>query len=272
MGKLNTAILVDRETKTLKVFDQYEEEREDIVESEVAEAEDAVADETGNDSEAAADAFLESVVDNSETQTALPDELCPVPYAPWDEAAEHAKDDAKFIATLKEIGDEIDECKEEIAELTERLKEAKASLKLAEKKLLRTSKEGPQYRKKPEPPKPVAESRKPEADAVPASVASENPGSDAKSSGSTEPLPDPVNEEWRAIKTETLIQGIERFGKKKQEALIDLCPTLGDLVELQKKASLQHMQFHELLPKGIGQGIADELEERIAAKSWKKVE
>lgn len=252
MGILNTAALLDRETNGLKVFDQYEEDRSEVVESEevaeVVEAENATA----------ATEFLESVVDNSETQAALPDELCPVPEPEWDEVAEHAKDDAKFIATLKEIGDEIDECKDEIAELTERLKEAKAALKVAEKKLLRTSKEGPQYRKKPEPARSED------------SLYSDFTTSTA--SDSAKPLPDPAGEEWRAIKTETLIQGIERFGRKKQESLIELCPTLGDLVNLQQKASLQHAPFHELLPKGIGQGIADELEERIAAKSWKKVE
>lgn len=257
MLRINTAVLLRDQVCDSEGFESYVEEREEASIQEV-------------DSEAVTD-FVADVIDNSdEPETLEPEAVVEVtaelPAEPeWDEAAEHAKDDAAFIGKLRDIGNEIDEAKERIAILTAELKEAKAELKAAEKRLLRTSKEGPQYRKKPEP-KPTFDERQAIADGMSAMMDA------AVATSDPEPLPNPVDEEWRWIKTETLVQGIERFGAKKQESLIELCPTLGDLVELQKKASLACMPFHEMLPKGIGQGIADELEERIAAKSWKKVE
>ena len=255
MLRINTAVLLRDQVCDSESFESYVEEREEASVQEV-------------DSEAAAE-FVANVIDNSdEPETLEPEAEAVVEVASepeWDEAAEHAKDDAAFIGKLRDIGNEIDEAKERIALLAAELKEAKAELKVAEKKLLRVSKEGPQYRKKPEP-KPAVDERQAVADGMSAMMDA------AVATSDPDPLPDPADEAWRSIKTETLVQGIERFGAKKQEALIELCPTLGDLVELQKKASLACMPFHEMLPKGIGQGIADELEERIAAKSWKKVE
>lgn len=64
----------------------------------------------------------------------------------------------------------------------------------------------------------------------------------------------PISELWSTP--------IERFGKKKQDALLAACPTIGDFERLREQAGRSFKPLHEMLPDGIGQGVADELEER----------
>lgn len=69
---------------------------------------------------------------------------------------------------------------------------------------------------------------------------------------------------WRAVPlSELLREPIKGLGAKKQEALIDLCPTLGDLEDLRARVGREAAQFHELLPKGIGLETASTIEDRL---------
>jgi hypothetical protein len=68
------------------------------------------------------------------------------------------------------------------------------------------------------------------------------------------------------VSTESIIDqlgGIEGLGKKKREALLEECPTLGHLEDMRRDASLKGIPFCQILPKGIGESIADELESRM---------
>ena len=62
---------------------------------------------------------------------------------------------------------------------------------------------------------------------------------------------------------------IERFGPKKQEAMIDACPTIGDFERLREQAGRSFRPLHSLLPDKIGELVADELENRFV-DWWKK--
>lgn len=69
---------------------------------------------------------------------------------------------------------------------------------------------------------------------------------------------------WRAVPLSELFrEPIKGLGAKKQEAMIDLCPTLGDLEDLMSTVGKAAAQFHELLPKGIGLETASTIEERL---------
>jgi hypothetical protein len=251
MGKLNTKILVDESHSNLKVFDQYEEERQDIIESKIAEAESAVAEQMDQfltngiiyqESDEAGEVTSTAVPEPEYLVVAAVDEVLPE----WDEAAEHSKDDAKFMAELRETSEEVKQATELVDQLKAALKDAKAELAVASKRLQRLAATGPTYRTKPEP--------KQEPDPT---------TNDLPEMG--DPFEDEPEEstEWRSIKTDTLLEGIERLGAKKRESIIDACPTLGDLEDLRGEASKQFKQFKDLLPKGIGDGIASELEERM---------
>jgi hypothetical protein len=73
----------------------------------------------------------------------------------------------------------------------------------------------------------------------------------------------PTDNSWRVISTERVLEGIENLGTKKRELILSEFPTLGDLEDARNKSSLMHKPFKEVLPKGIGSAIADQLETRI---------
>lgn len=68
---------------------------------------------------------------------------------------------------------------------------------------------------------------------------------------------------WMLIETASILDGIKGMGGKKAEAIISLAPTLGDLEELRAKAGLAHKPYSSVLPKGIGENLADEIQERV---------
>lgn len=68
---------------------------------------------------------------------------------------------------------------------------------------------------------------------------------------------------WRELSLAPLLDGIKGLGKKKLEALLELCPTIGDWEELRAKAGVAHKPVSDVLPKGIGGSITDEIEERV---------
>lgn len=68
---------------------------------------------------------------------------------------------------------------------------------------------------------------------------------------------------WRELSLAPLLGGIKGLGHKKLDALLELCPTIGDWEELRAKAGVAHKPVSDVLPKGIGGSITDEIEERV---------
>ena len=122
------------------------------------------------------------------------------------------------------------------------LKDAKADEKAALKNLKNLLRRGPNYAK------PVSKIDEAIAQSEPSSIQVDDANADTT---------------WKQIPTSQIIDGIKGMGAKKAAAIIDSAPTLGDLEELRAAASLAHKQFKELLPKGVGSAMADEMEERI---------
>lgn len=57
------------------------------------------------------------------------------------------------------------------------------------------------------------------------------------------------------------LEKVEGLGKKKRDALIELCPTIGRFEALRVLASQEWLSLHAKLPKGFGERVADSLEE-----------
>lgn len=68
---------------------------------------------------------------------------------------------------------------------------------------------------------------------------------------------------WRELSLAPLLGGIKGLGNKKLDALLDLCPTIGQWEEMRAKAGVAHKPVSDVLPKGIGGSITDEIEERV---------
>lgn len=69
---------------------------------------------------------------------------------------------------------------------------------------------------------------------------------------------------WRARTTKDLLQGTKGLKGKKMTALCDAAPTVGDLEDLRAEASEACKPYHSVLPDGIGETVADRIEEAIA--------
>lgn len=75
------------------------------------------------------------------------------------------------------------------------------------------------------------------------------------------------DESWKAAPITVLrLAEIQGLGPSKRTRLIDAVPTMGALENIRAEASLKCLPFASLLPKGIGQATADEIEER--ALNW----
>lgn len=71
-------------------------------------------------------------------------------------------------------------------------------------------------------------------------------------------------EAWKQTPITVLrLAEIDGLGSQKRARLIDAVPTMGDLEAVRGEASLKCVPFASLLPKGIGQATADEIEERM---------
>lgn len=129
------------------------------------------------------------------------------------------------------------------SELENELKDIKADEKAALRNLRNLIKRGPNY---PQPKSKIDEA---------VATAGEPSAIDV----------DDVNADttWRELSLAPLLDGIKGLGKKKLEALLELCPTIGDWEELRAKASVAHKPVSDVLPKGIGGSITDEIEERV---------
>jgi len=74
---------------------------------------------------------------------------------------------------------------------------------------------------------------------------------------------EPTSTEWRSEPIGTLLHPpIAGMGAKKVELLEDTVPTLGDFEDLRAKVGRDADTLAKLLPKGFGQKMVDELEER----------
>lgn len=176
----------------------------------------------------------------------------PVVEIQWDEEAEKRKDEAAFFARLKELNEAIDNAESTLDEAKEEVKLSKATHNLAVASLQHFASKGVQYRKKPVPKAPqvqqVAQADKPQSDVA-------------------EAAPTGIPEtEWRAWETASILDGIEGLGTKKREAIVEHFPTFGKLMDARTESGKEHVPFHSLLPKGIGEAIATELINRMDAK------
>ena len=133
------------------------------------------------------------------------------------------------------------------AELEAELKDLKADEKTALKSLSNMIQRGPIY---PQPKSKIDEAVATGGEAPSAIVndQADNPNAD---------------ETWRDIPMAKLLEGIKGLGPKKAEAILDLTPTIVAWEELRAKAGKAFKQVSEVLPKGIGSNIADEIEERV---------
>lgn len=163
----------------------------------------------------------------------------PATQIEWDEETERKKDESAWMAALKNAKVMLQEAKEQLADAKENLKIAKSNEKLALSQLVRISTEGPKFRDKPTPVVAPVDSPV---------VSSENPTS---------------SDDWRSIQTSTLLEGIEGLGAKKREDLLDSFPTLGSLEDARAEASKEFVPFRSKLPRGIGEKIADAIEEAM---------
>lgn len=90
--------------------------------------------------------------------------------------------------------------------------------------------------------------------------------------GETRPTPEtsptpPADDDdtsWRSVPSEDLgLSKIKGFGKKKLSTFLEQCPTLGHIEDLRAEASKQFKPFAAMLTKGIGEGLASEIEEKL---------
>ena len=156
---------------------------------------------------------------------------------------------------LDDLKSEIVILSKKIEDLRQLTKDAKAEYKQCITDLMDGEKKGPELPKKPECITyerflELKEQAKDNPDAPPITLttASQSPNQD---------------EEWKAVATSTIFEGktIKGLGKKKIEAVCDVAPTLGELEELRNQASLKHLHFCKMLPKGIGEELADAIQD-----------
>jgi hypothetical protein len=167
--------------------------------------------------------------------------------APWDEATENRKDELAFFERLKELNIAIEHAKELFNLAKEDAKLAKDTLNVAVAQLQSFASKGVQYRKKP----------------VPKIAVADHP----KSGIGFQPVEPSIPEtEWRSWETATILDGIEGLGTKKRDLLIEHFPTFGKLMDAREEAGKEHVSFHSLLPKGIGETIGTEIINRMDAK------
>ena len=127
-----------------------------------------------------------------------------------------------------------------LEELKEEVKEVKASLDVAIKRLRQLSQAKHENR--------------------PLFPAVNQPGESAQEPNL--PPPEPTDE-WKSESIKVLITPpIAGMGNKKIEALIDEVPTLGDFEKLRSQVGRDADHLSKLLPKGFGEKLTDELEER----------
>lgn len=154
------------------------------------------------------------------------------------------------IGTLGKITDcseNIEECERRINELKEEIKVEKEMLKGEQHRLQKLARELREI--KAGHPLPVDPNAKKEEEKPSEPEAESDDGQ--------------TDDSWRDKPTGELLDGVNGFGAKKRDALIDVAPTAGDLEDLRGQASKAHKSFREVLPNGFGQKLADAIEDRL---------
>lgn len=79
-----------------------------------------------------------------------------------------------------------------------------------------------------------------------------------------QPETPPDDDSWRSVPSSTLdLKSIKGFGKKKQETFLDQCPTLGHIEDLRATASKECVPFSAVLERGLGEAIAQGIEDLL---------
>lgn len=157
---------------------------------------------------------------------------------------------------LDDLKSEIIILSKKIEDLRQLTKEAKAEYKQCLSDLMDGEKKGPELPKKPEC---ITYERFLELKEQ-ASKSGDGEGGEVKPLALYQPNQD---EEWKSVPTSRIFEGktIKGLGPKKIEAVCDVAPTIGELEELRNQASLKHLHFCKMLPKGIGEELADAIQD-----------
>ena len=150
-------------------------------------------------------------------------------------------DKCETLAKIKDCARMIEEVEGEVDSYQDQIKEAKEVLKGQQALLARYSSQL--------------------ADILDGHPLPKNPNKTQTPEGS--PEADSENGDWRNVSTESLLDGVKGLGKKKLDSITEAAPTAGKLEELRGQASVQHKHFKEVLPKGCGESMADEIENRL---------
>lgn len=155
-------------------------------------------------------------------------------------------DKCETLAKIKDCARMIQEVEGEVDGYQEQIKEAKEVLKGQQALLARYSSQLADIMDgRPLPTNPNA----------PAESASDPATTEGQTSG--------VWEDWRDYPTKYLLDGVKGLGPKKLDAITEEAPTVGKLEDLRGQASMAHKPFKDVLPKGCGESMADEIENRL---------
>lgn len=178
----------------------------------------------------------------------------------WIDAREKWEDQCQKIRwshrmKLDDLKSEIVILSKKIEDLRQLTKEAKAEYKQCLSDLMDGEKKGPDLPKKPEC---ITYERFLELKEQ--ASKSGGDGVEVKPLALYQPNQD---EEWKSVPTSKIFEGktIKGLGPKKIEAVCDVAPTLGELEELRNQASLKHLHFCKMFPKGIGEELADAIQD-----------
>lgn len=90
--------------------------------------------------------------------------------------------------------------------------------------------------------------------------------------GADNPAPEYVDDgAWREFDARAAIEGIERLGEGRLNAIVAEYPTLGDLADAKERAKLEKKPFMNLLPKGTGPKVAAGIESVLEAAAAGKL-
>lgn len=90
--------------------------------------------------------------------------------------------------------------------------------------------------------------------------------------GAESPEPEYVDDgAWREFDARAAIEGIERLGEGRLNAIVAEYPTLGDLADAKERAKLEKKPFMNMLPKGTGPKVAAGIESVLEAAAAGKL-
>lgn len=99
--------------------------------------------------------------------------------------------------------------------------------------------------------------------AAPHSASGDTPKTDAETDAVIKEAAIEIESAVGERPTESILSGIAGLGKGKSGAITDAFPTLAELESARAQAARSNKHFADMLPKGIGKRIADELTDRL---------